>query len=100
MRLKKEPKEIVEETKVPEPVLEKVLPKGIIPADYIPEDKDGVTSNENKDSTNIPKRPVQLNREFLIHQGSEFLKGEIKVQENDTKIARINDTEYIIYKNI
>lgn len=100
LKQEKEPKPIIEEEKVSEPVLENFLPKGIIPADYIPEDKNAVTSNENKDTSNSPKRPVQLNREFLIHQGSEFLKGEIKVQENDTKIARINDTEYIIYKNI
>lgn len=100
LKQEKEPKPIVEEKKVIEPVLEKALPKGIIPTDYIAEDKDGVTSNENKEVSNLPKRPIQLNREFLIHQGSEFLNGELKVQENDTKIARIDNTKYVIYKNI
>jgi hypothetical protein len=90
LKQEKEPKPIIEE--------KPTLPKGILPADYVPETKKEVI--ENKEANNAPKRPIQLNREFLIHQGSEFLNGELKVQENDTKIARIEDTKYVIYKNI
>lgn len=99
IKQEKEPEHVIEEKKVIEAIEEKsTLPKGILPADYVPETKKEVI--ENKEANNAPKRPIQLNREFLIHQGSEFLNGELKVQENDTKIARIEDTKYVIYKNI
>lgn len=97
LKQEKEPKPVVEEKKVSEPVLEKVLPKGIIPSDFVPESTEK-SNTENKD--NLPARPIQLYREFIVHQGAEFLNGELKVQENDTKIARTKDAEYMIYKNI
>ena len=60
LKQEKEPKTIIEEKKVSEPILEKVLPKGIVPADYIPEDKGGGVSNENKEKLFFINRCLRL----------------------------------------
>jgi len=90
LKQEKEPKPIVEEEKV----RESTLPKGIIPADFVPVSTDK-TSIENK-----PNRPIELFKEFIVHSGAEFLNGDLKVQENNTRVTRHADTEYTIYGNI
>lgn len=68
-----------------------LLPKGILPADYVPE----IKSEEEK-----PNRPIELFKEFIVHSGAEFLNGDLKVQENNTRVSRTKDTEYVVYGNI
>lgn len=54
----------------------------------------------SEEKTTTEKRPINLEKQFVISKGASFLKGDVKISADDTKIVRLNELNYTIYGDI
>ncbi len=70
----------------------------ILPIGYELEASAVVEMSEEKTPTE--KRPINSQKEFVISKGASFLKGDVKMSVDFTKVVRLGELNYTIYGDI
>ncbi len=97
-KLENEPVTELKSTVTEKQIEATLKPKGILPADYVPE----TTSNINTELAVIPpiSKPINTQKEFNISKDASFLGGDIKTTVDNTKVVRLTELDYMIYGDI